>query len=99
LVPSQEFESFGLVIIEAMALGIPVITTDVGGIPEIMKKGNFGFKVSKSNHKEFAEAMLVISSLSRQEVQFLRHNAKTTYEKYFTAKFMAQQYYHHLLSN
>jgi glycosyltransferase involved in cell wall biosynthesis len=47
VVPSQENESFGLTIIEAMALGTPVVTTDVGGMPEVLEGTHAGFVCSK----------------------------------------------------
>ncbi|AWB45820.1 glycosyltransferase family 1 protein [Paenibacillus sp. CAA11] len=42
VVPSLDDEAFGLVNVEAMAAGVPVIATRVGGIPEIIKEGYTG---------------------------------------------------------
>ncbi|WP_078596893.1 N-acetyl-alpha-D-glucosaminyl L-malate synthase BshA [Evansella clarkii] len=39
----SEKESFGLVILEAMACGVPVIGTNIGGIPEVIKHGESGY--------------------------------------------------------
>ena len=41
LLPSQS-ESFGLVALEAMSAGVPVVATDVGGIPEVVEDGVTG---------------------------------------------------------
>ncbi|WP_067836485.1 N-acetyl-alpha-D-glucosaminyl L-malate synthase BshA [Amphibacillus sediminis] len=41
----SEKESFGLVLIEAMACGVPCIGTKIGGIPEVIKHGENGYLV------------------------------------------------------
>ena len=42
LIPSQS-ESFGLAALEALACGVPVIASNVGGLPEVVKEGHSGF--------------------------------------------------------
>jgi glycosyltransferase involved in cell wall biosynthesis len=46
LVHLPETESFGLALVEAMACGIPAVTSDVGGCPEVVEHGISGFVVS-----------------------------------------------------
>jgi len=51
-------EGFGRVIVEAMALGIPVVATRVGGIPEVVVDKETGVLVSPEDPQALAEAML-----------------------------------------
>jgi glycosyltransferase involved in cell wall biosynthesis len=56
LMPSQWLESFGRVILEAQASGIPVVASDVGGIPFVL--GDGGVVVSpKTNVEGFVSAL------------------------------------------
>lgn len=45
----SEYEGFGIVFMEAMACGTPVVGTDVGGIPTAVKDGETGCLVSKKD--------------------------------------------------
>lgn len=57
LLPSEK-ESFGLVALEAMACGIPVIGTLAGGIPEVVQNGVTGFLADVGNVDAMAEGAL-----------------------------------------
>ncbi|TAK11404.1 MAG: glycosyltransferase family 1 protein [Anaerolineae bacterium] len=57
LVPSRWEEPFGLVALEAMQAGRPVIASEVGGLPEIVLAGETGLLVPKENPEALAEAM------------------------------------------
>jgi spore coat protein SA len=52
LVPSAQNEAFGLVNLEAMSTGTPVIATKSGGIPEIIEHGKTGYLIDPSNIRE-----------------------------------------------
>ena len=91
VVPSQAHESFGLTIIEAMAFGVPVVTTDVGGMPEVLGNSNAGYVCSKDDPLEFATAIknilgnpILASELGR--------NGRLAFESRFTAGTMAINY-------
>jgi glycosyltransferase involved in cell wall biosynthesis len=51
-------ESFGLVIAEAQACGVPVVATAVDGIPEVMEDGRTGFLVPREDSEAMAEYAL-----------------------------------------
>jgi len=55
------YEPFGMVLLEAMAAGKPVVATAVGGIPEIVFHGKNGFLVKPKEPKELANAILTLS--------------------------------------
>lgn len=55
-----EREAFGRVIIEAMACGLPVITTNVGGLREIVGHMKDGILVPPGNVKKMADAIMEI---------------------------------------
>ncbi|MDP4163972.1 MAG: glycosyltransferase [Bacillota bacterium] len=58
-VPSTEdSESFGVAAVESMACGVPVVVSNVGGLPEVVIEGKTGYVVPKENPDELAKAFL-----------------------------------------
>jgi glycosyltransferase involved in cell wall biosynthesis len=91
VVPSQAYESFGLTIIEAMAFSTPVVTTDVGGMPEVLADSHAGYVCSKDDPPAFAEAIKKILGDSNLASE-LGKNGRLAFEQRFTARTMAENY-------
>lgn len=61
VVPSECYENCPMVVLEAMAMGKPVIGTRMGGIPEQIDDGRTGFLFEMGSVKELAEKMMLLS--------------------------------------
>ncbi|WP_317971598.1 glycosyltransferase family 4 protein [Paenibacillus sp. CCS19] len=94
--PSQQHEAFGLVNVEAMACGLPVIASDIGGIPEIVEHGRNGYLVGEY-HKpsRFAEYLIKMAQddgLHKQLAVQARNDAKQRFAWSLTAKKLIKMY-------
>jgi glycosyltransferase involved in cell wall biosynthesis len=61
-VMSSLWEGLGLVFLEAMATGLPVLSTRVSAIPEVVVEGTTGLLVPPSDERALAEGMLALAS-------------------------------------
>ena len=57
IVPSLWFETFGIVALEAMIMGKPVVASRVGGLPDVVTEGETGLLVEPGNVPELREAI------------------------------------------
>lgn len=53
-------EGFGMAFIEAQAMGLPVVSTNIGGIPEAVADGHTGFLVPERDSEALAEKLLTL---------------------------------------
>ena len=83
LFPIDWPEPFGLVMIEAMACGTPVIAYRSGSVPEVIDHGITGFVVDDE-----AEAITAIRQLDKLD----RTRVREQFERRFTAQRMAREY-------
>lgn len=105
LVPIKWEEPFGLMFIEAMACGTPVITFARGSVPEIIKDGETGFIVNysdddirgnflvkKTGIKGLYEAAEKIYAMPEEQYKQMRRNCRAHVEKHFTFERMVDEY-------
>jgi N-acetyl-alpha-D-glucosaminyl L-malate synthase BshA len=71
LLPSKN-ESFGLAALEALACGVPVIASNMGGLPEVVVHGETGYLFSLGAVDEMAEAGISLLKDDAQWVRFSR---------------------------
>lgn len=105
LFPTKWEEPFGLVLIEAMACGTPVIAYARGAIPEVVKDGETGFIVNyspddirgdwivkKTGIDGLCDAVERIYSMPENQYRQMRKNCRAHVEKNFTVDKMVNEY-------
>jgi glycosyltransferase involved in cell wall biosynthesis len=81
VLPSHQ-ETFGFVVVEAMASGTPVLATQAGGVPEILQEGQCGFLCQPKS----AESL-------REQLEFILENTEARQEKTERALQRARDFY------
>ena len=82
ILPS-EHESFGLVALEAMACGIPVISSNAGGLPEVNIHGESGYLSAVGDTDEMAKNALKILE-NNDTHQLFKRKAKENAQRFET---------------
>jgi glycosyltransferase involved in cell wall biosynthesis len=96
---TSEKESFGLAALEAMACEVPVLSTNVGGLPEINIHGITGFMSNVGDIEDMAKNALII--LDEKNLGTFKKNALDQARK-FDSNVIAPRYvelYNNTLSN
>ena len=83
LFPIEWDEPFGIVMIEAMACGTPVIAFERGSVAEVIKNGTSGFIVT--NEQQMIEKVALLDTIDRTK-------CRETAQKRFDVKVIARQY-------
>lgn len=83
-------EGLPISILEAMAVGLPVIVTDVGGMPEVVSLSGAGTTVRAGDVDGLARA--IIEFARRDDLKEWGARARSCYTQHFTPERMADQY-------
>jgi glycosyltransferase involved in cell wall biosynthesis len=71
----------GMSLTEAMIMGMPVISYDAGGMPEVVKEGYNGMLVETNNIHALSDALLKLKNTSdEQKVEFGKNGMKIAYD-------------------
>jgi L-malate glycosyltransferase len=87
----SEKESFGLVVLEAMACGVPCIGTNVGGLPEVISDGKTGYICDLGDIDEIADKAITIL-MDKSLQKFLSEQALNMVRNKFHAKTIVEEY-------
>jgi len=75
-------ETQGIVLVEAMAAGVPVVAIDAPGVREVVKDGYNGRLVFEENQNNFLEALSWCLNQSPGEFQRMKKNAQATTQEF-----------------
>jgi len=90
--PIQWEEPFGLVMIEAMACGTPVVAFNRGSVSEIIKDGETGFICPPGDVVCMVRRVKEIYAMSEEKYQAMRHACRKHIEENFTVEKMVDGY-------
>jgi glycosyltransferase involved in cell wall biosynthesis len=82
--PSQWYETFGLVVVEAFACGTPVIASRIGGIEEIVEHAKTGLFFTPGDHRDLARQILWLKHNPHQLSQ-MRHEARSCFLREYSS--------------
>jgi glycosyltransferase involved in cell wall biosynthesis len=92
VLPSVRRESFGITLVEAMASGIPVVGTRLGGIPEIIEHQRTGLLAKPGDSQDMADQLIYLFN-HRAESRETVERARQKVETMFSQERMVRDYY------
>lgn len=99
LIPSQS-ESFGLAALEAMACGKPVVSSSVGGLPELIKHNETGFIAEIGDVDRMAKYVIDLLTNEKKYEAFSKNSRERAINKFDKSKVIPlyEEFYHYIVS-
>ena len=83
VLPSECYENAPVVLLEAYGVGTPVLGSDLGGIPELIKPGETGYLATAGDVDSFAEQLTTMNALSEDELSNMGRAGRQFVEERF----------------
>lgn len=89
--PSVHPEAFGIVAAEAMASGLVVVTSGVGGAGELVEDGLSGLRFDPGNAQSLAAVLMALNKASAEEWRAMAHRGRARVQQHFSVERAAAQ--------
>ena len=83
IVPSEWYETFGLIVLESMMQGTPVIAADIGALPELVRPGENGFLFPSKDHEALAATLEQVAGMTDEAYQVMAANGQDFVARHF----------------
>ncbi|MCU0490255.1 MAG: glycosyltransferase family 4 protein [Chloroflexaceae bacterium] len=82
----EQLDGIPVALMEAMAMGVPVVSTTVSGIPELVQHGVNGLLVPPNEPAALAEAIASAWHMAPEQRQAMAHRARATIEQHYNVE-------------
>ena len=84
MLPSECYENAPVVLLEAYGVGTPVLGSDLGGIPELIREGETGLLATAGDAGSFATQLSAMQAMSTDELETMARAGRAFVETRFT---------------
>lgn len=90
---SSTHEGLPITILESLSVGVPIVSTAVGGIKDIVVDGENGFLCTTLNVEDYVQTILKLEKLTTKELDKIRDNNKCLFDSKYSSKMMGENYF------
>ncbi len=91
-VMSSKYEGLPIALLECMAQGLPVVSTEVGAIPDLIKNDVNGFMVNPEDSLKLAKAIDLLVSLPEEKLREMSVYSRTLIKNQFSSTVIASEW-------